>query len=304
MLEIPHFGTDGWRGVIAEDFTFAAVRRVSQALALELLDRIAADGDAAGQVPALVVGFDTRFGSARFAAAAGGGPHRAQHPRLPCQESGAVAGGQPRHRRARRARRSGDHRLAQSGALQRDQDQGAGRVTRVGRVPAGARGAARRAGRDGWPPAGRSTVPRTTATWIGSRRWRVTWRRWGTLSISEALRGAGLTVVVDAMYGAGAGILPTLFKEGTTKVIEINGAANPLFPNLRGPEPIRAESGAAHPGGAGWQFLARPGLRRRRRPRRGGGARGPVCQRAEPLRAADPLPPRCPRLERATGQVD
>ena len=28
-----HFGTDGWRGVIADDFTFANVRRVAQATA-------------------------------------------------------------------------------------------------------------------------------------------------------------------------------------------------------------------------------------------------------------------------------
>ena len=28
-----HFGTDGWRGVIAEDFTFASVRLVACAIA-------------------------------------------------------------------------------------------------------------------------------------------------------------------------------------------------------------------------------------------------------------------------------
>ena len=59
----------------------------------------------------------------------------------------------------------------------------------------------------------------------------------------DALRAAGLTVVVDAMYGAGAGILPALFTEGTTKIIEINGAINPIFPNIRGPEPIAANLG-------------------------------------------------------------
>ena len=57
------FGTDGWRGVIAEDFTFAAVRRVGEALALELRERLGAGEPR----PALVVGHDTRFGSARFA---------------------------------------------------------------------------------------------------------------------------------------------------------------------------------------------------------------------------------------------
>src|SRR3712207_9253576 len=68
MPETPHFGTDGWRGIIAEDFTFAAVRRVSQALALEVRERF--DAGEGAQTPGLVLGFDTRFGSGRFAAAA------------------------------------------------------------------------------------------------------------------------------------------------------------------------------------------------------------------------------------------
>ena len=66
MPETVHFGTDGWRGIIAEDFTFAAVRRVSEALALELRDRLGNPQDP----PALVIGYDTRFASAQFAAAA------------------------------------------------------------------------------------------------------------------------------------------------------------------------------------------------------------------------------------------
>jgi len=33
-----NFGTDGWRAVIAEDFTFANVRCVSQAIAQQLID--------------------------------------------------------------------------------------------------------------------------------------------------------------------------------------------------------------------------------------------------------------------------
>jgi len=57
------FGTDGWRGTIAEDFTFDNVRRCAQGFACYLLDR----GEAADGV---VVGFDRRFASEHFAAAA------------------------------------------------------------------------------------------------------------------------------------------------------------------------------------------------------------------------------------------
>ena len=55
------FGTDGWRAVISEDFTFANVRRVAQAIAKWVHE------SAAGTRPAMVVGFDTRFLSDRYA---------------------------------------------------------------------------------------------------------------------------------------------------------------------------------------------------------------------------------------------
>jgi len=57
------FGTDGWRGVIAEDYTCDNVRRVTQAIARYLVRN---EKPGAG----VLVGFDTRFGSERFARAA------------------------------------------------------------------------------------------------------------------------------------------------------------------------------------------------------------------------------------------
>jgi phosphomannomutase len=57
------FGTDGWRAVIADDFTFQNVRRVAGAIASYVLKH----EDASRGV---VVGYDTRFGSPRFARAA------------------------------------------------------------------------------------------------------------------------------------------------------------------------------------------------------------------------------------------
>jgi len=56
------FGTDGWRAVIADDFTFANIRRVSQAIALHLQEKkLARQG--------IVIGFDTRFLAEEFAQA-------------------------------------------------------------------------------------------------------------------------------------------------------------------------------------------------------------------------------------------
>ncbi|RME74170.1 MAG: phosphoglucomutase/phosphomannomutase family protein, partial [Chloroflexi bacterium] len=57
------FGTDGWRAVIAETFTFENVRLASQAVADFWLET--ANGDTE---PVAVIGFDTRFLSDRFAA--------------------------------------------------------------------------------------------------------------------------------------------------------------------------------------------------------------------------------------------
>jgi phosphomannomutase len=60
MAQEIKFGTDGWRGVIADDFTFENVRRVAGAIASYVLKY---------EEPkhGIIVGYDTRFASARFA---------------------------------------------------------------------------------------------------------------------------------------------------------------------------------------------------------------------------------------------
>ena len=68
---MPHpqikFGTDGWRGVIADDFTFANVRTAAEAIAAYVHARIgSADEDPS---KGLCIGYDTRFGSKAFARA-------------------------------------------------------------------------------------------------------------------------------------------------------------------------------------------------------------------------------------------
>src|SRR5512137_2848120 len=57
------FGTDGWRAIIAEDFTFENVRYCAQGVADYLKQaKLAGRG--------IVIGYDTRFASEDFAAAA------------------------------------------------------------------------------------------------------------------------------------------------------------------------------------------------------------------------------------------
>jgi phosphoglucomutase len=59
-----HFGTSGWRGVIADDFTFGGVRRASAAIAGHVC--------AQKKNPKVIVGHDTRFFSPEFARTAAG----------------------------------------------------------------------------------------------------------------------------------------------------------------------------------------------------------------------------------------
>ena len=65
-----NFGTDGWRAVISDTFTFHNLRMVTQAIA----DAVASEGwlnglkiDPEPDPKKMVVGFDTRFLSDRYA---------------------------------------------------------------------------------------------------------------------------------------------------------------------------------------------------------------------------------------------
>src|SRR5882724_3778741 len=63
MAQEIKFGTDGWRGIIADDFTFDNVRRVAGAIASYVLNH-----EEAGR--GVVIGYDTRFASQRAAGVA------------------------------------------------------------------------------------------------------------------------------------------------------------------------------------------------------------------------------------------
>ena len=65
-----HFGTDGWRAVISDTFTFANLRMVTQAIADALKSDYWNNGiniPAKVDTQCVVVGFDTRFLSDRYA---------------------------------------------------------------------------------------------------------------------------------------------------------------------------------------------------------------------------------------------
>ena len=60
MNTVVKFGTDGWRGIIADDFTYENVRVAARAIALYVLKHERAESG-------VCIGYDTRFGSRSFA---------------------------------------------------------------------------------------------------------------------------------------------------------------------------------------------------------------------------------------------
>ncbi|MFL7840402.1 MAG: phosphoglucomutase/phosphomannomutase family protein [Candidatus Promineifilaceae bacterium] len=54
----------------------------------------------------------------------------------------------------------------------------------------------------------------------------------------EPLKDAGFSVLVDCMWGNGAGWFPRLLKGGSTTIYEVHNERNPIFPHMTRPEPI------------------------------------------------------------------
>jgi len=54
----------------------------------------------------------------------------------------------------------------------------------------------------------------------------------------ESIKSAGLTILVDPMWGNGSGWFTKLLDGGSTRVVEIHNQRNPIFPEMTRPEPI------------------------------------------------------------------
>ncbi len=59
-----------------------------------------------------------------------------------------------------------------------------------------------------------------------------------TLANFERIKAAGFKVVADAMHGAGGGLWPQLLTGGATTLTELRGEPNPSFPGMHNPEPL------------------------------------------------------------------
>jgi alpha-D-glucose phosphate-specific phosphoglucomutase len=224
------FGTDGWRAIIAEDFTFDNVRIVAQAVANYLQDL--------GQAPrGLVVGYDTRFGSENFAASvaevlAGNGikcylcdraaPTQAVSFSILQYKAGGAAVITASHNPAiwNGFKYKPEYAGSASPEVVTDLEQ---RIADIQLTQDVKRTKLEVAIADGLV---QQFDPRPAY-----------YQQLGKLVDVENLKNAGLNIVYDAMFGAGAGYFQDLLGGGKTVVTGINQERNPIFPGIR-PEPI------------------------------------------------------------------
>ena len=224
------FGTDGWRAIIGEDFTFDNVRLCAQGAADLLKSHNLAQRG-------FVVGYDTRFASAQFAAAVAEVMTANGVPTLLCDRTAPTP--------------TVAYNLVAK-------DAGAGCVITASHNPAAYNGFKYK------PDYGGSALPEIVAELeerINGAASRGALRM--PLADAEArglleyfnplpdylahiasfvdvaaIRNAGLDIIVDAMHGAGAGYFAELLDGGSTRVSEIRGEPNPAFPAMAQPEPL------------------------------------------------------------------
>ena len=224
------FGTDGWRGVIAEDFTFDNVRVCAQGTA----DMLVAKGDNR----TVVVGYDTRFASERFAAAVAevfaGNSLRVLLADRPAPtpaigynlvakgaDSGVVI--------------TASHNPPEWNGYKFKPDYGGSASPEI--VAELERHVAR---------AEHEAQPKVTPLSEGVKSGLVEYfdpeplylDNIGRLVDLDGICRAGLRVVVDSMHGSGAGYLATLVSGGSTSMVELRNERNPSFPGMVQPEPL------------------------------------------------------------------
>jgi len=223
------FGTDGWRGRMAEDYTFDNVRRCAQGFASYLLNK----GYAGKWV---IVGHDKRFQGEYFAAAVvevlaanglkvyltkGASPtpviSYAVVDKGACGAVNVTASHNP---------------PVDNGFKVRDENGGAidpeGLKAIENLIPATVEEVKR-------IPLVEAETQGLVVRFDSSKGYIAQIER---LIDLQPIRDAGLKILVDPMWGNGAGWFPRLLGGGKTEIIEIHNTRNPIFPEMSRPEPI------------------------------------------------------------------
>ena len=227
------FGTDGWRAGIADEYTFANLRLVAQGFAHFVRREWSWQNG-------IVVGYDRRFASPEFARTVadvlGANGIPAFLVDRPCPTPVAAFS------------------IAGIGAA------GAVMITASHNPPSDNGFKIRTASGAALPPASLEKVEAAIARVTPEAIRRLGEHQAGQVKTFDpgsaylrhvpnlldlpGLRQRDLRVVVDAMYGSGAGWLPRFLEGGKLRVHEIHPEWNPAFPGLARPEPIPPQTDA------------------------------------------------------------
>ena len=224
------FGTDGWRARIADDFTYENVRRCADGVARYVVER----GETAKGV---VIAYDRRFSSEFFAEAAAevvlahGIPVAISTSAVPTQmssyevvERGAAAG----------IVITASHNPWMDNGFKVKAPSGSAAGPEILKVLEDqiSRNAGTAIERRPVADAEAAGLVERFDPYQGYERYV---RR--TLDL-DALKAADMHVLVDPLYGSGAGWIPRLLAGGRIRVTEIHQERNPFFGGVN-PEPIR-----------------------------------------------------------------
>ena len=237
------FGTSGWRGLIARDFTFDNVRLATQGIADYLKgERANPNSPIAGRKPTVILGYDTRFLGREFSLAAA--EVLASNGLIPvmCDRDTPtpVIAHTIRQRKAIGGiNMTASHNPAEYQGLKFSTYNGAPATTEVTRP---VEAIIQRLAEQGWAFKGDIVGTFKCATIDPRPDYFKQIRR---LIDFGALRKAKLKVAVELMYGTGHGYLDELLKEAGAKVTCFHDELNPLFgghhpePNAEGMSEVR-----------------------------------------------------------------
>lgn len=225
------FGTDGWRGRIAEDYTFDNVRRCAQGFADYLRTTYPAQLRRGA-----VIGGDMRFLSEHFAAAAA---EVLAGNNIPVHFCGAgvptpvISFGVTDAKTLGAINITASHNPPwDNGFKVRDPNGGAidpdGLKSIEARIPETVADVRRMDFDEGLRS---GLIRRYDPVPAYDARIR-------SLVDVDRIKDAGLTVLVDNMWGNGSGYISRFVAGGRTRVIEHHAERNPIFPEMKRPEPI------------------------------------------------------------------
>ena len=214
------FGTDGWRGVIGDDFTFGNVRVAAAAIACYVREQ-----EDAGK--GICVGYDTRFGSRRFAEIVAAVLAEAG---IPVQMAAGVTPTPALSYAVRTRGAAGGVMITSShnpfqwnGVKYKASYGGSGSPS----IMAAIEGSLGR-------PLPRAELNASIVETDFCAPYIEAITRFADL---DAIAHSGLRFAIDCMYGAGSGILAGIFRSIGVDFVEIRAEQNPLFPGIN-PEPI------------------------------------------------------------------